>query len=117
MTPPAAGNPDALTVDQFEAELLRFTHSRPFTPVPDPLEHVLKRVEASPASPGSRLLARLLAALAGQSGCFRYAEVGALDTESIANVVQLMRARRTGVPAAEAWLRAASRARGYVEAT
>ena len=101
---------DALSIDQFEAELRRFTQSRPIIPVADPLERAVKLIEQNPAQSRSRLLVRLLSALSGRPAEFRYAEVASLDSATISIVVQLMEARRSGGTAQEAWLRAAERA-------
>ena len=105
-----------LSIDQFEHELLRFTHSRPFVPVADPLDRIVKLIEDNPAFTSSRLLVRLLAALSGKSETFRHAEVGSLDSGTISTVVQLMQARRTGTPAADVWTRAAAKAPGFLDA-
>ncbi|MBI1396306.1 MAG: hypothetical protein GC151_10040 [Betaproteobacteria bacterium] len=105
------GNPDALTLDEFERELLQFTQRRPFVPVANPLEHVVRLIATGPALPGSRLLLRVLVALAARRGEFRYAEVGALDSEAISTVVQLMQSRRTGSLPDNVWALAVENAR------
>jgi hypothetical protein len=109
MTPPVRDF-DFLSIDQFEAELRRFTNSRPVIPVADPLDRAVKLIEKNPAQSGSRLLVRILSALCGRPGEFRYAEVGSLDAGAISIVIQLMEARRSGATAQEAWLQAAAKA-------
>ena len=101
---------DALSVDQFEAELRRFTQSRPMVPVADPLARVLTLIEQNPAQSRSRLLVRLLSAFSGQHEQFRYAEVASLDSLTVAMVIQLMEARRSGATAQAEWLQAAAKA-------
>jgi hypothetical protein len=108
---PSARAFDSLSLDQFEGELRRFTHSRPVVPVADPLERAVKLIEQNPAQSRSRLLARLLSALSGGHAEFRYAEVGSLDSGAISLVIQLMEARHSGAMAQETWLRAAEKAR------
>ena len=107
---PAAREFDYLSIDQFESELRRFTHSRPVLPVTDPLGHAVKLIEQNPALGGSRLLLRILSALSGRHAEFRYAEVGSLDSGAISLVMQLMEARRSGTTTPEAWRQAADKA-------
>src|SRR5512134_3117504 len=90
---------DFLSIDQFEAELRRFTISRPVIPVADPLDRAVKLIEKNPAQSGSRLLIRILSALCVRPGEFRHAESGSLDAGAISIVIQLMEARRSGATA------------------
>ncbi|MBI3917572.1 MAG: hypothetical protein HY322_11265 [Betaproteobacteria bacterium] len=107
---------DYLSIDQFEAELRRFTHSRPVIPVADPLDRAVKLIEQNPAQSRSRLLVRILSALSGRPAEFRYAEVGSLDSGAISIVMQLMDARRSGATTKEDWLRAADKANACQDA-
>jgi hypothetical protein len=113
---PAAREFDCLSLDQFESELRRFTQSRPVVPVAEPLDRVLKLIEPNPALSRSRLLVRILSALSGRNGEFRYAEVASLDSATISIVVQLMEARRSGGTAEKEWLRAAEKANACLDA-
>ena len=101
---------DCLSIDQFEAELRRFSHSRPALPVADALDRALKLIERNPAQSGSRLLVRILSALSGRHAEFRYAEVASLDSGAISIVLQLMEARRSGGTAQSEWLQGAEKA-------
>jgi hypothetical protein len=107
---------DVLSIDQFEAELRRFTNSRPVIPVADPLDRAVKLIEQSPALSRSRLLVRILSALSGRHAEFRYAEVGSLDSSAISMVIQLMEAHRSGATTQEEWRRAAEKAHACEDA-
>ena len=107
---------DCLSLDQFESELQRFTHSRPVIAVEEPLQRALKLIEENPALGRSRLLVRILFALSGRHAEFRYAEVASLDSATISLVMQLMQARRSGATAEKEWLQAAEKANACGEA-
>ena len=107
---------DCLSLDQFEFELHRFTHSRPVIPVVEPLDRVLKLIEQNPALSRSRLLVRILSALSGRHADFRYAEVASLDSATISIVMQLMEARRGGATAQNVWVQAAEKANACQDA-
>lgn len=113
---PVAREFDCLSLDQFESELRRFTHSRPVIPVAEPLDRVLKLIEPNPALSRSRLLVRILSALSGRHAQFRYAEVASLDSATISIVMQLMEARRGGATAQKEWLEAAEKANACLDA-
>jgi hypothetical protein len=71
----------------------------------------VKRIEQNPAFAQSRLLARVLTALAYREGEFRRAELSAFDVATLDIVIALMDARAAGTPAGEDWVRAVDAAR------
>lgn len=111
----AATNNDALSLDQFGDELRRFSHPRPLATIPNPLEYVLGLVKENPALGSSRLLVRLLAALAGVAEAFRYAEVGSLDSATTSAVILLIQDHRAGATKTADWVLAAERAKGFLD--
>jgi hypothetical protein len=112
----AAREFDSLSLDQFETELRRFTHSRPVIPVTEPLDRALKLIEQNPALGRSRLLVRILSGLSGAHAEFRSAEVASFDSATISIVMQLMEARRSGATAQQDWLQAAKKAHACQDA-
>jgi hypothetical protein len=106
------GATELLSGAGFQEELrrvARFFRSRP--PVGDPLEATVRKIEQNPAFTQSRLLTRILAALAYQQGEFRRAEISALDADTLAMVVTLMDVHAAGTSTREDWVRAADAAK------
>ncbi|MGH8642838.1 MAG: hypothetical protein ACRET6_14080 [Burkholderiales bacterium] len=69
----------------------------------DPLEAAVKRIERDPAFTQSRLLGRVLVALADQRGEFRRAEIAAFDSDTLGLVFALMDAHAAGTTTREEW--------------
>ena len=102
----AAGATEMLSPARFEEELRRVARFRPRVPVGDPLDMAVKKIEQNPAFTQSRLLTRILTALAHREGEFRRAELSALDMASLDIVIALMDACAAGTSAREDWVRA-----------
>ena len=102
----AAGASELLSALRFLEELRRVVRFRFHPPVGDPLEAVVKKIERNPAYAQSRLLTRILAALTHQQGEFRRAEIAALDSETLAMVINLMDAHAAGTSTREEWISA-----------
>lgn len=100
------GATDRMTVVQFQEALRHAARFRSRSMVGDPLAAAVKRIEQNPAFSQSRLLARMLSALAYDSGEFRHAEVAAFDSETLAMVIGLMDVRAAGTSTREDWTRA-----------
>ena len=106
------GATELLSAVRFQEELRRvgrFFRSR--LSVGDPLEATVRKIEQNPAFSQSRLLTRILAALAFQQGEFRRAEVSALDAETLSMVISLMDVHAAGTSTREEWVRAADAAK------
>jgi histidine ammonia-lyase len=100
-----------LSPARFEEELRRVARFRPGSPIGDPLDAAVKKIEKNPAFTQSRLLTRILAALTYQQGEFRRAEIAALDSETLAMVITLMDAQAAGTSTHEDWVRAVDAAK------
>jgi hypothetical protein len=103
----AAISGEVLSGVQFQEALRHVTRFRLYSPVGDPLNAAVKRIEQNPAYLQSRLLVRVLSALTHGRGEFRRAEIAAFDSETLALVISLMDAHAAGTPAREDWVRAA----------
>lgn len=106
------GTTEWLSAARFQEELRRVAHffrTRP--PVGDPLEATVRKIEQNPAFAQSRLLTRILTALAYQQGEFRRAEISALDADTLSMVVTLMDVHAAGTSKREDWVRAADAAK------
>lgn len=79
-----------IPISQFQAELRRVARLVPKLCVEDPLAAIVQIVVKNPAFTQSRLLARLLSALACQHGEFRLAEAAVFDSATLALIVGLM---------------------------
>jgi hypothetical protein len=99
-----AGLTEMLSPARFEEELRRIGRYRPRTPIGDPLDAAVKKIEKNPAFTQSRLLTRILAALTYQQGEFRRAEVAALDSETLDMVITLMDVHAAGTSTREEWV-------------
>ena len=69
-----------------------------------------KRIETNPAFAQSRLLTRLLAAMASRSGEFRLAEISVFDKETLKVIVALMNNHDAGTSPPADWQRAVDQA-------
>ena len=99
----AAGATELLSAARFQEELRRVARFRPKVPIGDPLAAAVRKIAQNPAFTQSRLLARILAALTGQKGEFRRAEVAAFDSDTLAMVIALMDAHAAGTSTREEW--------------
>jgi len=102
----AAGATEMLSPARFEEELRRIARFRPRVAMGNPLDLAVKKIEQNPAFTQSRLLTRILTALAHHEGEFRRAELSALDMASLDIVIALMDACAAGTSAREDWVRA-----------
>ncbi|OGA43214.1 MAG: hypothetical protein A3G25_07540 [Betaproteobacteria bacterium RIFCSPLOWO2_12_FULL_63_13] len=93
---PAAGATEVLSAAQFQDALRQVIRYRQQLPVDDPLASTVKSIEQNPAFSQSRLLTRVLDALAYQRGEFRRAEIDTLDAQTLAMVITLIDAYAAG---------------------
>jgi len=101
---------DVMTALQFQEELRRIARFELPAGMTDPLGHAVQKIEANPALTQSRILGRLLIAIAHGEGEFRRAEASALDSETLRLVVALMNADKSGTRSRKEWLDAAAAA-------
>jgi len=106
----AAGATELLSVGRFLDELRNVTRFRTSSLIGDPLDAAVRRIENNPAFSQSRILTRLLAALAYGRGEFRRAEIAAFDSETLAMAIALMDAHAAGTSTREEWKCAVDRA-------
>jgi len=107
----AAGTTELLSPAGFEEELRRVARFRTRIPVTGLLDAAVRRIEANPAFAQSRLLTRILTALAYREGEFRRAELSALDVATLDIVIALMDACAAGTSPREDWVRAVDAAK------
>jgi hypothetical protein len=98
---------DVMSVRQFEEELRRLARFHRPAPMENPLVEAVKKVEDNPAFVQSRLLGRILIALAHDRGEFRRAEASALDAPTLGLVIAVLNSARAGTTAREDWISAA----------
>lgn len=108
---PMVGATELMSAVQFQEALRHVIRFRQQLPIADPLAEAVKRIEQNPAFAQSRLLTRILDALAYQQGVFRRAEITALDAETFAMVIALMDAHAAGTSTRAAWEHAVEAAR------
>ncbi len=94
----------------FQDALRHLTRFMRGPPLDNPLEIAAKSIETNPAFAQSRLLTRLLAAMASQSGEFRLAEISVFDRDTLTVIVALMNTHDAGSATAADWQRAVDRA-------
>lgn len=110
----AAAGTELLSAVRFQEELRRVMRSRSSVPVGDPLQVAVKKITDNPAFTQSRLLARMLVALAYQEGEFRRAELATFDSDTLSMVITLMDAHAAGTSPREQWIRAADAVKAAV---
>jgi hypothetical protein len=107
----AAGATELLSPARFEEEVRHVARFRPRVAIGDALGAAVKKIELNPAFMQSRLLTRILAALAYREGEFRRAEVSALDAVALDIVIALMDVCAAGTTTREEWAGAVDAAR------
>jgi hypothetical protein len=104
---PLAASGEVLTAVQFQEALRHITRFRHYPPVVDPLSAAVEKIRQNPTFLQSRLLARMLSALAYGLGEFRRAELAAFDSETLAAVIRLMDIHAAGALTRADWMQAA----------
>jgi hypothetical protein len=110
----AAGAAELLSAARFQDELRRVARYRSSAPVGDPLDGAVKKVADNPAFTQSRLLARVIVALAYAEGEFRRAELATFDSDTLSMVITLMDIHAAGTSARDVWVRAAETVKAAV---
>jgi hypothetical protein len=96
-----------MSAPQFEAELRHVARFNGKAIIDNPLAAAVKKICDNPALAQSRLLGRIVTALAFEGGEFRRAEASMLDSPTLALVISLMNAHRDEtIPHAD-WINAA----------
>jgi len=95
-----------MPINQFEEELRRTARFDTHQSASDPLGAALVEINAHPTYNQSRLLTRVLHALADHEGDFRRAEIAGLDIPTVKLVLALLDAERAGTITRDAWLKA-----------
>jgi len=98
------GATEVLSFPRFLEELRHVARFRRPPAIGNPLDAAVRRIERSAAFAQSRLLTRVLSALAYQKGQFRRAEVSAFDAETLDIVIALMDASAAGMSSREEWI-------------
>jgi hypothetical protein len=98
---------DVMSARQFEEELRRLARFHGPCLMENPLAAAVKTVTDNPAFVQSRLLGRIVIALAHNGGEFRRAEAAALDAATLGLVIVLMNIARDGTTARADWISAA----------
>ena len=101
------GSTEVMSLAQFESELRRIARFEPNLPAASALGEAVQKIKANPAFTESRLLARVLGAVAHQCGEFRRAEMSAFSSTMLKMVIALLNAARDGTYTREEWMRAA----------
>jgi len=101
---------ELLSAAAFQDELRRITRFRLYPPAGDALLAVVRRIEQNSAHSQSRLLARILAAVTYETGEFRRAEVAALDSATLALVINIMDGYAAGTTTRDDLVRATAAA-------
>jgi hypothetical protein len=96
-----------MSVLQFEAELRHVARLSVKCNAENPLKAAVQTIRGNPAFAQSRLLGRIVSAVASEAGEFRRAEASAFDSETLALVVALMNVHREGTICEADWLEAA----------
>jgi hypothetical protein len=99
---------EKLSLSEFEEQLRHVARYDRSETLIEPLGMAVRTIRENPALPGSRLLLRLLHALAGQNGEFRRAETAVFDPVTRRLVIELMNSAHSGIISAAAWTAAAS---------
>ena len=104
-----------ISATQFQEEMRREARSHRLASVEDPLGKLVTKIEGGPAFAQSRLLTRILVALAHQQGTFRRADLTLLAMDSLGVVNSLLEAHAAGRITLEECTRAAGRATAALE--
>ena len=94
---------DLMSLPQFEAEVRRVGRFGSRVALADPVAAALQLIAVNPTCTESRLLGRVLRALAQRSGEFRRAEISAFASSTLTIVVALMDAAQTGTTSERQW--------------
>ena len=97
---------DVMSLKEFEDELRRIARFEPSDPVTDVLSNAVKKITLNPALSQSRLLTRVLRALAHEGGEFRRAEMAGFDSATLRMVIGLMNAARDRTHTRKEWMTA-----------
>jgi hypothetical protein len=92
----SAESRELLSGPQFLVRLRQIVDFRERPVLDDPLRQAVDEIAKNPAFSQSRLLLRVLVAIASGTGEFRHAEISALDTTTLALVIAVMDARAAG---------------------
>ena len=99
-------NVEVMSALQFGEELRRAGRFNFRPPAANPLQEAVQKIKDNPSFSQSRLLRRVLTALAYERGEFRRAEASALDAATLSIVIELLNAAREGTIAQEDWIKA-----------
>jgi len=94
---------ETLSVVEFQDELRHIARFDGPSTIDNPLSAAVAQIERNPAFTQSRLLTRILSALATGDGDFRRAELATLDTATRKIVIALMDAARAGTATPAQW--------------
>jgi hypothetical protein len=94
---------DVMSLSQFECELRRIARFETNSLAADGLSEAVEKIKANPTLSESRLLVRVLRALADQCGEFRRAETSGFDSGTLRMVIALMNTARDGTKTREEW--------------
>jgi hypothetical protein len=103
-----------MSLSQFESELRRIARFESILPAASALSEAVEKIRANPTLTESRLLARVLRALAHQCGEFRRAEISAFSSTMLKMVIALLNAARDGIHTREEWMEAVEAAKAAV---
>lgn len=94
---------ETLSATEFQDELRRIARFDGPSAIEHPLHAAVAQIEQNPAFTQSRLLTRILSALASGQGEFRRAELATLDTATRKIVIALMDSARAGTATSAQW--------------
>lgn len=94
---------ETLSATEFQDELRRIARFDGPSAIEHPLHAAVAQIEQNPAFTQSRLLTRILSALASGQGEFRRAELATLDTATRKIVIALMDSARAGTATPAQW--------------
>ena len=109
------GSTEVMSLPQFESELRRIARFETHLPAATGLGEAVEKIRANPTLTESRLLARVLRALAYQCGEFRRAETSAFSSAMLRMVIALLNAARDGTHTREEWMRAVEATKAATE--
>ena len=103
-------NLEVMSALQFGEELRRAGRFNFRPAAANPLQEAVQRIKDNPSFSQSRLLRRVLTALAHERGEFRRTEASALDAATLGIVIELLDAARAGTISREDWIEAVNAA-------